>query len=37
MNYSIHQADITEYVRVIGKRINDDWKDVMNPLYLCVC
>jgi hypoxanthine phosphoribosyltransferase len=37
MNYSIHQADIKEYVRVIGKRINDDWKDVNEPIvFICV-
>lgn len=37
MNYSIHQADITKYVRVIGKRINDDWKDVNEPIvFVCV-
>lgn len=37
MNYSIHQADITEYVRVIGKRINDDWMSTNEPIvFVCV-
>jgi hypoxanthine phosphoribosyltransferase len=37
MNYTIHQADITEYVRVIGKKINDDWMDKNEPIvFVCV-
>lgn len=37
MNYSIHQADIEEHVRVIGKRINDDWFQKEEPIvFVCV-